>query len=111
MSHPDLDPEKIQTSGIQTFGTMELRSAREAAIGLVGGSKKMTAVYWMTPFAAAAAILFSYLKMPPEATQQFWDLFTVLAGGYLGGQSAVDIATNLTSLLKKNETPGNVSGS
>jgi uncharacterized membrane protein len=59
-------------------------------VGLIGGSRKMTAVYWMTPFAAALTIIFGYLDTPQALVDQFWNWFTIAAGGYLGGQSVVD---------------------
>lgn len=90
-------------TGIE-FGTQTLMEPAKVApkqsnIALVGNSRKLTLVYYATPFVAAVAFLFGYFKLDMEYAKLFFDWVTVGTGGYLGGQSLIDTAGKVAELL------------
>jgi len=70
---------------------MEAKVPKPSNISLVGGSKKLTLVYWMTPIIAACTFLFGYFEISEFYVEQFWVGIQLLYGGYLGVQGFGDI--------------------
>lgn len=87
------------------FPTATLEVTQEARyssrIGLVGNSKKMTVVYWFTPFAAAVTILFDQWSVDPVLVAQFWAFFKLAVGGFLGIQGLGDAIERGVGAIRK----------